>query len=382
MAQLELITGVPGDGKSLLAITKGLAFVAEGRTVYAAGFKELDYEATGFLPLPTPFDAFDKSNVDDNGLVKPDWMLLEDAVIIYDECYSVIPARAAGKPVPVHIDALARHRHYNIDLIFVTQKHDQIDNFVRGLVKRHIHVRRKFGFNGAVLKTWDGFQLNTDRKADESPYWKYPKANYKLYKSATAHSIKKKIPWYLWAPIPLLALIGGLIWYVVHNFGGSAAAAPVAASAANGAGAGLTRDADEDANKALRRRDYAAWLKPRVAGQPWTAPAYDNLQPQGVPDLYCIAVDDGRCECRTEQGTNYHVEAGICRTIAREGIYNPFRKSLQEREPPRREPREQARREPEQQAATTAQPSGYWPTNTMPQDYAPPEHTIVTRGAM
>lgn len=381
MAQLTLITGVPGDGKSLLAITKGLAFVAEGRTVYAAGFKELDYEATGFLPLPTPFEAFDMKNVDDNGLVKPDWMLLEGAVIIYDECYSVIPSRAVGKPVPVHIEALARHRHYNIDLIFVTQKHDQIDNFVRGLVKEHIHVKRKFGFNAAVLRTWDAFQINVEKKADAAPVWKYPAKNYKLYRSATAHTIKKKIPWYIWAPVPLFALMIGMLWYVKAHFGKPAVAPVTVASATGaGAGAGLTQDAGRAKDDALRRNDFAAWLKPRLAGQPWTAPAYDQLQPQGVPDLYCIAVDDGRCECRTEQGTNYHVEKGVCRTIAREGVYNPFRKPLESgRGPQPREERRQPEREPVQASAAA---SGYWPAGTIPQAYSPPEHTIVTRGAM
>jgi hypothetical protein len=339
MAQLTLITGVPGDGKSLLAITKGLAFVAEGRTVYAAGFKELDYAATGFLPLPTPFENFDKANRDDNDLVKPDWMLLEGAVIIYDECYSVIPSRAVGKPVPVHIEALARHRHYNIDLIFVTQKHDQIDNFVRGLVKEHIHVKRKFGFNGAVLRTWDAFQINTDKKADSAPLWPYPKKNYSLYKSATAHTIKKRIPWFIWAPIPLIALLVGMLWYVKAHFG-KPVAAPVTVASATGAGVGagaaLTPDAGRAKDDALRRRDYPAWMRPRVAGQPWTAPAYDQLQPQGVPDLYCIAVDDGRCECRTEQGTRYVIEPRVCRVIASEGIYNPFRKPLDVRGADRR----------------------------------------------
>lgn len=390
MAQLTLITGVPGDGKSLLAITKGLAFVAEGRTVYAAGFKELNYEETGFLPLPTPFEAFDKRNVDDNDLVKPDWMLLEGAVIIYDECYSVIPSRAVGKPVPVHIEALARHRHYNIDLIFVTQKHDQIDNFVRGLVKEHIHVKRKFGFNGAVLRTWDAFQINIDRKADASPYWKYPAKNYKLYKSATAHTIKKRIPWFIWAPIPLLVLLVSMVWYVKNHLGAPAAAAVTAAPAAGaaaGAGATLAQDAGRAKDDALRRKDYAAWLRPRVAGQPWTAPAYDQVQPQGVPRLYCVAVEDGDCRCMTEQGTKYQLDKGLCRTIARDGVYNPFIASgdgVERRPEPRRDDRQETLPNVERPrtAAQLGASSGYWPKGPIPQTYTPPEHSIVTRGEM
>lgn len=380
MAQITLITGVPGDGKSLLAITKGLAFKAEGRTVYAEGFKELNYEETGFLPLPERFDSGDQSFGSDEYGSKPAWMLLENSVIIYDECYTVMPTRAAGRSVPLHISALARHRHYNIELVFVTQKHEQIDSFVRGLVKEHIHVKRRFGFPGAVLRTWSGFQSNTNATAESSPYWPYPKKNYNLYKSATAHTVKKKLPWYIWAPLPLLALMVGMLWYVKTSFmARGSAPATVAVATGGGAVPSFTGDGGKGRNDALRQSDYGAWLKPRVAGQPWTAPAYDQLQPQGVPDLFCIAVEDGRCECRTEQGTNYHMEAGICRSIAREGVYNPFRKPLDTQRGP--QPREERREQPAQQPVASGA-SGYWPSGTIPQEYAPPEHTIVTRGAM
>ena len=57
---------------------------------------------------------------------------------------------------------------------------------------------------------------------------------------------------------------------------------------------------------------------------PWSAPAYDTLEVRSVPKVYCVAVDDGRCSCMTEQGTRYGVEAKRCREIAANGLYNPF----------------------------------------------------------
>ncbi|WP_156171261.1 hypothetical protein [Dyella japonica] len=112
---------------------------------------------------------------------------------------------------------------------------------------------------------------------------------------------------------------------------------------------------------------------------PWTAPAYDQLQPQGVPDLFCIAVDDGRCTCHAEQGTKYEVEPGVCRAIARDGVYNPFRKPLEHVSP-----RTGRQGEDKGEGATKEQPTavagvgGYWPKPTIPQDYSPPEHQIAT----
>lgn len=51
---------------------------------------------------------------------------------------------------------------------------------------------------------------------------------------------------------------------------------------------------------------------------------------QGVPDLYCIAVDDRRCASHRQHVTKYEIEADACRSIARDGIYNPFRKPLEQ----------------------------------------------------
>lgn len=37
-------------------------------------------------------------------------------------------------------------------------------------------------------------------------------------------------------------------------------------------------------------------------------------------------MDDGRCSCMTEQGTRYAMDKKICRSIAANGVYNPYRR--------------------------------------------------------
>lgn len=378
---ITLITGQPGHGKSLLAISKGLEFVKQGREVYAEGFKELDYEKCGFKPLPFKFTHWDPEDKDEQGRQMPKWQLLpHGAVILLDECYDYMPQRAAGAKVPAHIDALARHRHHGYDIVLVCQKHDQIDSFVKGLIDPHIHVRRKFGFNVALLKTWDRFESNCAKGTDYivAPTWRYPKEVFGLYTSATMHTVKKKLPWYFFAPFVLAPIVVGAIWYAKHSLQamgdrtGGAVATDGRSPSSKSANGSSSKDADDD----LRRRDFAAWVKPRVKGQPWTAPAYDQLPVQGVPELFCIAVDDGRCTCHTEQGTKYEVDAGVCRSIARDGIYNPFRKPLD------REQRRPEREKPEAPAAAPAvavgDSGGYWPKTGVPQEYSPPQHQIAT----
>lgn len=387
MAEIQLITGVPGHGKTLLAITRGLAFLAEGRTVYAAGFRDLDYAATGFLPLPTPFEAFDRENLDYAGFIRPDWMLLENAVILLDECYGVMPARAAGRAVPPHIDALARHRHYNIDLVLVTQKHNQIDSFVQGLIGTHTHVKRRFGLNRAVLRTFAGFESNPSKATpDSAPVWSYPAKNFALYKSATQHSVKRKLPWFVWAPVPLLVLIAGLVYYVAHSFGekGKPEPAATAAVAAGGAGAAVSSASNrESAEDRLRHSNYSQWMTPRVAGQPWTAPAFDTLRVQAMPRLFCAAVEDATCHCITEQGTAYRVDAAVCRTIARDGVYNPFLPGDEGREDRRDDRRERADRvrvADKSDAAAMGGEVSAWPSSPMRAAYNPPELTRAPGG--
>jgi hypothetical protein len=328
MAEIHLITGQPGHGKSLYAITLGLAFVREGREVYAAGFKNLDYAATGFKELPHEFPAYDPAEKDDQGRILTKWQQLpHGSVIILDECYDYIPQRGPGRPVPPHVDALARHRHTGHDIILVTQKHDQIDSFVKGLIGQHTHVRRKFGWNAAALRKWDRFSQNVmanDTVAIER--WAYPKKNYALYTSATQHSVKKTVPWFVIVlPIMLLA-VPALGWYAWHGFKENAGVAPTESGALATGAVGASPRADVvKADENLRARDYATWVHPRIAGQPWTAPAYDQLQVQAMPEVYCIAAEDLDCKCITEQGTTYAMEATLCRTIARNGTYNPFR---------------------------------------------------------
>jgi zona occludens toxin len=251
------------------------------------------------------------------------------------------------------------------------------------LIKVHIHVKRRFGLNAAWLKTWDEFQENTKTESClAKPVWKYPKKNYALYKSATAHSIKKSFPWYFYALPIMVAVVMLSVWYSVHRFRQTMG---VPAQDASAAGAGTHSDVrsgdNNSAEEVLRHKDFAAWLRPRVAGQPVTAPAYDQLTVQGVPQVYCIAVDDGRCHCLTEQGTRYVVDVKICRAIALDGVYNPFL-------PPVRHDEVQSRRDGSEQrgdrrevspasgvASVVGQPvaAGDSRPGGIPQVYTPPE---------
>lgn len=311
---IYLETGQPGHGKTLRAMQLALEFQSKGRDVYVHGVRGLKYGETGFIELTDPRK----------------WQDLPDgAVIVLDECYTAFPRRAPGAKVPDYVEAMATHRHRGFDFILICQQaKQQLDIFILGLIDRHEHIRRKFGFNKAVILWWDKFSENLN-DSNTKIIWSYPRDVMKrnMYESTVQDTTQKKIPWYIWAlPLSVIVLVL-LVWKITAFFDPPK---PVkVADKPDGKPAMLAGLGGGGDQVEKRPDDIAKWLKPRIEGQPWTAPAYDKRPIVSAPELYCIAVDDGRCTCMTEQGTRYLVDVKICRSIASDGAYNPTRAPVQ-----------------------------------------------------
>lgn len=304
---IRFLSGQPGHGKTLRALVLAMEFKKQGRVVYVEGIKDLDFDKTGFLPLEDP----------------KDWENLPDgAVILVDECYRHFPNRSAQSKTPPHVEAMARHRHRGFDFILVSQDPaKQVDPFLRGLVDEHTHVRRKFGTHNVVLKTWDHFQSNPLASDGRNVVWRYPKDVFSWYTSATMHTVKRSMPWWVFVIVPLVAFVGYVGWHIKSGgFLTNGDTAQKAASAAGGTAiAGHTGD-----ERPLTTDEYLARMEPRIYGQPWTAPLYDQADPVAKPEIYCMS-SAVKCTCITEQGTIYRLKQAVCRTIARVGNYNPYR---------------------------------------------------------
>lgn len=307
---IYLITGQPGHGKTLRAMQLALDFQAKGRDVYVSGVRGLKAGEAGFLELD---DA--KS-----------WETLPDgAVVVLDECYSAFPRRMPGAKVPGYVEAMATHRHRGFDFVLICQQaKQQIDGFLLGLVDRHEHVRRRFGLQKSMILSWDKFSENTSDSATKS-LWAFPKSvmRRKLYESTVQDTTKRVVPWFVWALPAALLVLGLLVWKVVSWFHPPAPAGAVQSSSLpvvhslSGAGGGESRRPD----------NIIKWMTPRVAGQPWTAPAFDQRPVVSEPEVYCIAYEDGRCGCITDQGTRYHMDVKMCRAMVENGgSYNPTRR--------------------------------------------------------
>lgn len=175
---IYLITGVPGAGKTLRAVSMLAAAREEGRLVYhnIAGYEHGE---------PAPSDWRDTP---------------EGSLVVYDEAQRDWPSD--GKPgvsSDDRIRAMETHRHTGHDLVFVTQAPTLVHHHIRKLVGTHYHHQRAAGLQGAAVSEWarccDTPNDSKEQRGDCIKHrWAFPKSLYGQYKSATLHTHKRRIP--------------------------------------------------------------------------------------------------------------------------------------------------------------------------------------------
>lgn len=311
---IRLITGLPGAGKSLRGVQVVRQFLAEGRAVYVDGLDGL--QPFGWEPCNAR-----------------EWEKLPDgSVIVVDEAQKVWPTRRAGD-TPPDIRALSEHRHHGFDFVLLTQHPTMLDAYVRKLVGQHEHVVRQFGMEASRIITWtecqDDPQTLGTRQRGTDALWKYPRDCFPLYKSATLHTVKRRIPFRV-AIIPALLALGAfLAWYGYGSIV-SLAETDVTAGAKRVVGGEVQADSTMASRlgapiKYRDAGDYAAAFLPRIPSQPWSASAFDEREVRAEPELYCVKSEAKGCQCYTEQVTRVFIDKAACLRTVAYGSYNPFR---------------------------------------------------------
>lgn len=318
-----LVTGQPGHGKTAYAIDLAFKFQKEGRSIYASGIKDFDYDKAGWGELADPTQ----------------WEQLPDgSVVLLDECYSVFPNRNAGTKVPPHVDAMARHRHRGFDFILVAQQGLQLDPFLRGLYESHVHVRQNSVWKRKTkLKRWDAYQGAVNGPCADVVDWIRPNYVFDYYTSTTLVTTKRSMPmWMRWVIVGIVFVLG-MLFYLKHRLQSRVAEVEAVATGMAVPGAAAAgSSAPAVARTFATPLDYAKAHLPRFATMPHTAPIFDDRPPVSQPELYCISSLAGRdgqgqwkdasCICLTEQGTKYDISQPECRTVARFGQpYNPYK---------------------------------------------------------
>lgn len=311
---ITLVTGLPGAGKTLWCI-----------------------ENVERMRLETKRPVF-YHNIQG---VTLDWTYLDDprawvdlpqgAIFVMDEVHKIFPQRGPGTPPP-HVEAFAELRHKGFSAVLLTQEPMSLDNFIRKRVNRHVHLKRKFGWEWAVSYEWQELGDPNDERSRALAVkgrFNFPRARYGSYKSADLHTIQKKPPIKKLAvlvPFAVVPIIAASC--VISNFAGEDQVAPAPAIPA--APAPVANPLQEQA---------LAWsqqFRERVRGQPHSAQFYDaTLGARVLPKIDgCGEVKAKgyyKCFCNTQQGTIITtLTPAECRFYLANGWFDPTKDEEQE----------------------------------------------------
>ena len=328
---ITLITGTPGAGKTLYAISKLIQPII-GTSVTKTNDDGTKQEVPRIVYTNINGLQLDHEPISNGGewvqQHKSAWQFfpigegqgLRDwhqwakpgSLIVFDEFQKVWPMVANGTPIPPDIQALDTHRHLGVDFILITQSPNNYNRHIQGLVGRHLHVRRMGNMGFTIVYEWDhcSRQLMYSKSISKSP-WRYDKSIFKLYKSAELHTkTPRRIP--TLAIVVLLALAGSA--YLIPSFVSrlTSYTESITESAQLEAQSATSTDT-ADTTTAAPEFDYLAYI-PRIPHQPNSAPAFDDLrQVINMPRIAGAICSSRRCVCYTEQGTNAVLSTDDCR---------------------------------------------------------------------
>lgn len=323
---ITLITGVPGAGKSALAVHMMLEEVERGRELYVDGIKELQVPHEPMPPLAKWTEVDDDESTGEKVFV---FSPPVGALIVIDEAQRIYRPRGVGAKVPDYVAALETHRRKGHDIWLVTQHPGLIDANVRKLCTRHIHLRTSF--MGRRLHEWTevgDVDSKSSRDLSAARKYKLPRRVFTLYKSAEVHTkVNRRVPVY--AYVFVLGVVGALgAGYYVYSgvqtkLAPAATGKPVAPASSPGVGPAQPGTAPAAGVQHISRQQWAELQEPRVHTLAYTAPVYDGLtQPKQVPFPAACIKSASRCQCFTAQATRLEVDAGVCAQIVAEGHFN------------------------------------------------------------
>lgn len=297
MEPVTVVTGTPGAGKTLWTITTVEAERSKrGLPVFYAGIPELK---TSWVKIePEQWHQVDGP-----------------AIVVIDEAHRAFPPRPPGSKAPAVVEPFDQLRHKGLEVVLITQHPSELDHYIRRRIGRHVHLERVFGRERTRKFEWQELGDPTDyhsKKKAMTETFAFPREGYALYKSAEAHTIKKRLPWRelgwrLGLPVAGMVIgIGAPIWWLLgarESVQDRFAVQPQAQVVPSAATASPARaDAAFDASRWSSR-----WTE-RIEGIPYSAPFYDALvRPVSFPKISgCIELRLGhrvQCTCNTQQGT-------------------------------------------------------------------------------
>jgi len=321
---IELITGLPGNAKTLYTISYVKAWAEkDNRPVYYSGIPDLKLPWIEIDPVK--------------------WMECPPgSIVVIDECQRIFRNRSINSQPPSFVTALETHRHLGIDLVFITQHPMLIDPAIRRLTQTHKHLVRIYGMQASTVHSWNAVRENCDKPAgradSEKTKWLFDKTAFELYKSAELHTMKRQIPFMVKA-LAIVPIVLALSLYYVYSFvqkktdenqaAKTTATQPAQRVAAPalpgmppvGGQQGALLDPVADA------RRFVDMNTPRIVGLAHTAPKYDDITKPTIAPVPAACVANqarDKCNCYSQQGTLMATPIAMCLDIVSRGYFMDF----------------------------------------------------------
>jgi zona occludens toxin len=290
---ITLITGVPGAGKTLRAVSECLRQVQKGRLVYSINCD--DFTAPGVETV----ESGDWRDVPDGSFV-----FIDEAQMIF---------RSGKRDLGQLLTDLELHRHHGLDILLTTQHPRLLHSGVLPLVGRHEHLERIFG-SSAVRIFWNDRAMNTssrtDLKGSQQMEWRHPKKVYKVYKSANKHPPRK-------LQVPRLVLVVGVfaVAYVIWLFDAGMPFIP----GAKGEETAKVKVEKSAVVQVERKPPVEKHYPKKRLQQKAPVPVLESIEVGG-----CISSQAG-CLCVDPGGVPLDLAQEDCRKIARRPLRRPVR---------------------------------------------------------
>lgn len=312
---ITLITGIPGTGKTAYAV-KTLLEISRERPIFS--------NINGLKIDHFPIDA--------EWIKNWDTLAPADSVIVIDECQHHFPPRSTQSKPPQNVAAFNTHRHMGVDFILITQRANLIDYSLKGLVERHIHIR-KTALTRMIHEAPEvvDFSEKSVRSENATQPYKLPKDVFSLYKSSELHTKKQRarLPAPAIALMALIPIIGGLSFYayssVADKMSASDPGRKTPAAMVDGSPATEPQGLMADAPVRVPVRMVEA-LTPTDAANHLSAPLYAPVAPPVVvPEIVGCIASRTACTCYTQQSTPQWMPDEQCRQRAAGEYFDPYR---------------------------------------------------------
>lgn len=340
---ITLITGVPGSGKTLMAVSDLAKKVDKewaGRKIFVHGIPDLTIPTE---PIPDGHSIQDMH-------VWLKWPENNGSIIVIDEAQNIFPPRSAGSKTPEIVEWLHVHRHSGVDIILISQMPGRIDKQVRDLVGAHYHIH-KTPLGVRMRYFWDYCENNpkSGMKNARPEVYKFDKKAFGLYKSAEIHTkVKTPKSRVLWV-IPVALIVFGFTAYMGYSLLSGLGSSEKDVNE-NSTLSSVVEVKSDDVKKSVKDKSAMAgqeiggqiapiqnknltedMLKPKIEGMVESKPLYDQIRQvkQLEYPVACISGGKSGCSCYSSQGTVIkEIDKKTCNDYVKNGMpFNPYREN-------------------------------------------------------